>query len=260
MSWYSIVRRGGTTSTLWDPSLLSNLRAWYDAESISGVSDGAAVSTWADGSGNGNNLAVPGALDPIYKTSAINGMSSVRFSTSEDHMAATGTSLMSGATDFRLACVVSRTSTNAYQHVVDVRNSSTTDLVLVRHRSSAGLESVVISPSNSTASQLTTSNPVSTDEIIVVDYDLSSGSFSTYVDGTVLHTVSFSGFTASTNATYQLTVGGTDSTTIWAGDIAEVVLSDIGDRQKLEGYLAHKWGLTANLPVGHPYKTTAPTA
>lgn len=30
------------------------------------------------------------------------------------------------------------------------------------------------------------------------------------------------------------------------------------DRQKLEGYLAHKWGLTANLPVTHPYKNTPP--
>jgi hypothetical protein len=29
-------------------------------------------------------------------------------------------------------------------------------------------------------------------------------------------------------------------------------------RQKIEGYLAHKWGLTGNLPVGHPYKTEAP--
>ena len=30
-------------------------------------------------------------------------------------------------------------------------------------------------------------------------------------------------------------------------------------RQKLEGYLAWKWGLTANLPAGHPYKTVGPT-
>lgn len=29
--------------------------------------------------------------------------------------------------------------------------------------------------------------------------------------------------------------------------------------EKLEGYLAHQWGLTANLPGGHPYKTTPPT-
>lgn len=32
------------------------------------------------------------------------------------------------------------------------------------------------------------------------------------------------------------------------------------DRQKVEGYLAHKWGLTANLPVDHPYKTEPPLA
>lgn len=31
------------------------------------------------------------------------------------------------------------------------------------------------------------------------------------------------------------------------------------DRQKLEGYLAHKWGLTANLPSDHPYKNVGPT-
>ena len=29
--------------------------------------------------------------------------------------------------------------------------------------------------------------------------------------------------------------------------------------EKAEGYLAHKWGLTSNLPVSHPYKNTAPT-
>jgi hypothetical protein len=31
------------------------------------------------------------------------------------------------------------------------------------------------------------------------------------------------------------------------------------DRQKLEGYLAHKWGLEGNLPADHPYKSAAPT-
>jgi len=34
--------------------------------------------------------------------------------------------------------------------------------------------------------------------------------------------------------------------------------TDITDFQKAEGYLAHKWGLTANLPVDHPYKSSAP--
>jgi hypothetical protein len=34
--------------------------------------------------------------------------------------------------------------------------------------------------------------------------------------------------------------------------------TDITDVQKAEGYLAHKWGLQGNLPMGHPYKSVAP--
>ena len=34
--------------------------------------------------------------------------------------------------------------------------------------------------------------------------------------------------------------------------------TDITDVQKAEGYLAHKWGLQGNLPVSHPYKSSAP--
>jgi len=34
--------------------------------------------------------------------------------------------------------------------------------------------------------------------------------------------------------------------------------TDISTFEKAEGYLAHKWGLTSNLPVSHPYKSSAP--
>ena len=35
--------------------------------------------------------------------------------------------------------------------------------------------------------------------------------------------------------------------------------TDITDVEKAEGYIAHKWGLESNLPVSHPYKSSAPT-
>ena len=42
------------------------------------------------------------------------------------------------------------------------------------------------------------------------------------------------------------------------GYISEIILIDTAisenDRQQMEGYLANKWGLTASLPAGHPYK------
>jgi len=46
------------------------------------------------------------------------------------------------------------------------------------------------------------------------------------------------------------------------GSINEIVLFPPGmsasDRQKVEGYLAWKWGTQANLPGGHPYASAAP--
>jgi hypothetical protein len=46
------------------------------------------------------------------------------------------------------------------------------------------------------------------------------------------------------------------------GEIAEILCyqGDVGesDRQKIEGYLAHKYGLADNLPAAHPYKNTVP--
>ena len=42
-------------------------------------------------------------------------------------------------------------------------------------------------------------------------------------------------------------------------DIPGIGGTDISDVEKAEGYLAHKWGLTGNLPVTHPYKSSAPS-
>ena len=48
----------------------------------------------------------------------------------------------------------------------------------------------------------------------------------------------------------------------YAGTIHEIILANavpvLADRQKLEGYLAARWGLQALLPAGHPYKAVAP--
>tara|TARA_Y100001973_G_scaffold62917_1_gene92218 strand:- start:352 stop:1944 length:1593 start_codon:yes stop_codon:yes gene_type:complete len=49
----------------------------------------------------------------------------------------------------------------------------------------------------------------------------------------------------------------------FTGNIAEIIVFSkfVGEeeRQKIEGYLAHKYGLLGNLPASHPYKTAVPT-
>jgi hypothetical protein len=46
------------------------------------------------------------------------------------------------------------------------------------------------------------------------------------------------------------------------GQIAEIVLLNVAattlQRQKVEGYLAWKWGIESNLPGGHPYEFGPP--
>ena len=66
------------------------------------------------------------------------------------------------------------------------------------------------------------------------------------------------------NSTGNTYLGKRASSGSLVGHIAEIVVGKnalpTDDRQKLEGYLAHKWGLAANLPSDHPYKTFAPRA
>jgi hypothetical protein len=52
------------------------------------------------------------------------------------------------------------------------------------------------------------------------------------------------------------------ATEYWNGTIGEIIVYadslTLTQRQQVEGYLADKWGLRANLPASHPYKTVPP--
>lgn len=68
----------------------------------------------------------------------------------------------------------------------------------------------------------------------------------------------------TTGRTYIGMEGTVDSTGMshLSGLEAEIVISQViwtdSSRQKVEGYLAHKWGLAADLPADHPYKAAPP--
>jgi hypothetical protein len=44
----------------------------------------------------------------------------------------------------------------------------------------------------------------------------------------------------------------------WIGEIIMTLALSFPQVQAIEGYLAHKWGLTANLPAAHPFKNRPP--
>jgi hypothetical protein len=60
-----------------------------------------------------------------------------------------------------------------------------------------------------------------------------------------------------------LQIGCITGSQYWQGYAAEIIVftgtvTD-SERQKVEGYLAWKWGLQSLLPSTHPYKSFAPT-
>jgi hypothetical protein len=70
--------------------------------------------------------------------------------------------------------------------------------------------------------------------------------------------------TVTTFTSQRLALGGQPNDSGYGnGVIAETIFFSSAiseaDRQKIEGYLAWKWGLQANLPSDHPYKNSAPT-
>jgi hypothetical protein len=94
-------------------------------------------------------------------------------------------------------------------------------------------------------------------------YRRSSGVMAATVNGSSNNGVSHT-YVPPISSTYNILIGARDGggPVNFIGDIHEVLMFDSGlsdaDRQMLEGYLAWKWGLQADLVSGHPYASAPP--
>jgi hypothetical protein len=94
--------------------------------------------------------------------------------------------------------------------------------------------------------------------------NFSGGDFSLYKNAAFESSSSgIASANTSNNASLGTAVGARlDETRFMDGDVCEIILThtavDTTTRQRIEGYLAHRWGLTSNLPGDHPYKDNAP--
>ena len=99
----------------------------------------------------------------------------------------------------------------------------------------------------------------STTSASVASFHSAAGDWRYYVDGTAIHTVTANTFAAGTAPQIGFDAGGG----AMDGQIAEIIdctaVLTTPERQRVEGYLAWKYGLVASLPTGHPYKSERPT-
>jgi hypothetical protein len=245
--------------TLWTPANLSGLSLWLDAADATTITESSGlVSQWDDKSGNGNHATQSTASDqPSYGTPTINTKNVINF--------ASGKFMTTGyppALNRTIATVVQYSSTSELKVIIGAREA--TD-----QRSYFGVNTGVvrIGVADEQASLNGTSG-ISVDTTYTQILKHGQGAVNKevhhYLDGTEDVDDTFDGNIGS-GQNYM--IGGfNDQGTIhpsqYGGRMGETIITDNmmsdSDRQKLEGYLAHKWGHTGSLPEVHPYKSSAP--
>ena len=95
----------------------------------------------------------------------------------------------------------------------------------------------------------------------ILEYVLDDAGAVGYRNGTSIGTAAYTQKAIGGNV--KLFKNNSDSSAYADGKFFECVLIvgavSTDTRQKIEGYLAHKWGLVVGLPSDHPYKSAAPT-
>jgi hypothetical protein len=258
---------------LWYPGLIAT-SLWLDAADATTVTTvSGAVSQWNDKSGNGANFTQEtSVLRPELQSNIRNGLPAVYFNTTgtivtPNRKYLTASFIYSGNQISCFSVHINNSGVNTasfYGRVFSfgdagVADFSTTGGLILTYGVTSG-----ISLYRNSATIASTSAVNNT--WCLVDSERNAGTGRISLNGGTYTTGSTS--TANQAITRfrigsDFTAQGNPADSGLNGYIAEniVVTGALSDanRQRLQGYLAHKWGLTANLPAGHPYKTVGPT-
>ena len=240
---------------LWTPAEMTTA-LWLDATDSSTITEsGGAVSQWDDKSGNGRNVSqsTP-TLQPTYSNANINGVQAILFDS--DSLVNTAVGLPTSAASARSMFVVYRpTKTGINGLCGQGFAASNGSWFVLQSRDFLGdpFFAGYVPYSVGGGPGTVTFTP----KIAEIIYDGTSGTL--FGTGNQYNTENLTLNTSGDRFTVGSSPGGSEP---HGGEIGEVIFvsSAVSSiiREKIEGYLAHKWGLTANLPVNHPYKTTPP--
>ncbi len=248
---------------LWRPTEISTA-LWLDAEDTSTITlNGSTVSQWADKSGNARNATqATAANQPAYSSSNISfvdGSDVLTFGSND----ASGT-FGYGTNDFAILAVVNPTarvstwgSEILTQHIYAVRADFTFRILPAGNLGYGGTNATTIATSSATVALNVKS---------ILEVTRTSNTFQLYINGdadgvgTSADSIG-NGAGASIGNVFNVVLAGDNA--FLNGSISEMLVVpttlSTTNRQKLEGYLAWRWGLQSNLPASHPYKNAPPT-
>jgi hypothetical protein len=266
--WPMSIHRRRTSyvaTNLWTPAQLSNNELWLeadDASTLTLVSD--SVSEWRDKSGNDRHATQSTeSLRPGYLASEINGNPAIDFDGTNDSLTiSNSTTLLQFDNTYSKAFVIKpdvvsnspviiHQPAGPWSHLVELNSSS----------SNAGLYWGDNSGNFRTYAENTNFAVAGTTTFFIL-IKISESTGDAYLSGSLI--TSFTGSLAATPTGGINWILGSysDSSLNYNGKIGEVLISsqawDTTNRQLVEGYFAHKYGLTGSLPNDHPYKNSAP--
>lgn len=263
------VGSGPPGERLWRPSDITT-QAWYDAsDSPTVVHTSGTVNQWSDKSGNNNSLTVTNTNNtgPYTGTRTLNGLNVLEWVYTGTGPTA-GNSLQSNTfthdqatTALYISFVVQvDTNTSSVQDFLFAFTNITTqgNRMMVRHQSGAGQQQLQIIGGSGTGSNQpigTGASSMLEDTAYLVTIKFNQSNSEVFINGTSINTGNL-----GTNTMNLFMLGHNEG---YGGDLdgyfAEIVMhTSASELERVEGYLAHKWGLNSNLPGGHAYASSAP--
>jgi hypothetical protein len=250
----SVARSTGGVSPpppLWTPTALgSALALWLDADDAATITlNGSTVSQCNDKSGNNRHaFQATAANQPTYTPSGLNGKPVITFDGVNDFLSSLGWSgLISGLSGLTVSAVIRGTFGS-----------------LINTAGNGGSQ---FSIESGGAFWINTTTPINipfTANADIQNYTFDAGIRQAHRNGTLLQQTTAAPNTINTASDSIIDIGRRS----WVPQFLNANVSELlliraalstTDRQRLEGYLAHKWGLEANLPAGHPFKSLPPT-
>jgi hypothetical protein len=230
-----------------NPSLNASLKAWFRADSLPALTNGARVSDWPDLSGNGNDASQTNPpAQPVYAASALNGLPVVRFNAASSNYLALPRPVQD---DFTIFCVFRSTqgygSGTLYYQGAGLINGEvagvTTDFgtcLFANGQIAAGTGNPDVAVDSTPGFNDGQPHVLSFKRIESI------GEVDLYVDGVFMGTTT--GTTSPLQAPQRLVLGAQQTLTYFlTGDIAEIKIYDSAlgdtDRASEENTLINRW-------------------
>lgn len=239
---------------VFSPLDIPALQLWLDASDAATRTIATGVSAWADKSGKGNNATqATGANQPTVSSAAQNGLDALDFDGLNHSMSLPD--FLSGFSAGSVVCV--------FKDDLDPNPSAAKSGAPI-YTSSAGNDSAwpysdeIIYDNFCSTAQKTIGNVTpSLASWSIVSIRSTGSDYEFYVNGTSVFSTGTNTYGGSTAPTIGLQPGMK-----FQGLLGEIAMTNnafnTSERQRLEGFMAWKWGIQSVLPGGHPYASSPP--